>query len=336
MQEQNYLRPVDPTYGLEIVSAANPSRAETRYLFTALNALDPDHILQRDWMTQWDSEGGEEIETNCFRRTLHGFLPRATLIPLEVWTRSYPIQFLSEGAEDNVVKVVQSITPESMELQAKPQGITSMLAQPNQHVKFYPGEEMPTILRNNEVKGIVQIEALQNQEWYKTDGSPGVAQILNNDFFPSRPTQLSKIEELIDKTSGRSELHRAVGRRMKISCQIGRRWAETTLGAKHVLLRTTNSQNFAYTYTGVERSLLAQLEMQPQDVQNSDAMLRIMDRLTEAQSQNGGNVAGASPELIAQIAGAVAREFAAAIQQPEKRGPGRPPKDRTEDENKTE
>lgn len=306
MQAEEYIRPIDPTEGLTLVSAVGRSREETRYLFIGGSDLDIDHVLQRDWMTQWNSQGGTEIETNCFRRTIHGFLPRATLIPLEVWTKGYPIQFISEGAEENTVKIVNSITPEAVGIATKPTSIVSNLAQANQNVKFYPGDEIGRILRNNADRGVVEVSALQGMEWYDGD-KPGQAQVLNSDFFPERPIQLSRIEELIDKAAGRSELHRKVAEPEKASCQRFRRWAQTTLAAKHVLFRSTNTQNFPYVYSGTERVLLAQLEMQPQDVANSDAMMRIMDKL--ASQGVAENAQGASPELIGQIAAAVVKEL---------------------------
>jgi len=322
MQAQEYVRPIDPTAGLELVSAVGRSREETRYLFMAGSDLDADHVLQRDWMTQWNSQGGTEIETNCFRRTIHGFLPRATLIPLEVWTKGYPIQFISEGSEENTVKIVSSITPEAAGISpTKPTSIVSNLAQANQNVKFFPGDEIARILRNNADRGVVEVPALQGMEWYDGD-KPGQAQVLNADFFPERPIVLSRIEELIHKAAGRSALHGKVAEPARISCQKFRRWAQTTLAAKHVLFRSTNTQNFPYVYSGTERVLLAQLEMQPQDVANSDAMMRIMDKLA-SQGVNE-NAQGASPELIGQIAAAVVKELAG------KRGPGRPPKESAE------
>lgn len=323
MQAQEYIKPVDPTRGLNLVSAVGRTREETRYLFMAGSDLDVDHVLQREWMTQWNANGGTEIETNCFRRTIHGYLPKATLIPLEVWTKGFPIQFISEGAEEGAVKIVSSITPEAVEMATKPTSIVSNLSQQNQNVKFYPGDEIARILRNNSDRGIVEIPALQGMEWYNGD-SLGQAQILNAEFFPSRPVELSRIEEMIDKTASRSKLHGEVAQPAKVSCQRFRHWAQTRLAEKHVLFRSTNTQNFPYVYSGTERSLLAQLEMQPQDVANSDAMMRIMDKL--ASQGVGENAQGASPELIGQIAAAVVKELAG------KRGPGRPLKEKTDEE----
>lgn len=316
---QEFTRPSDPTHGMSLASAVGRAREETRYLFTAGSGLDLDHVLQRDWMGQWNSNGGEEIETNCFRRTIHGFLPRATFIPLEVWTKGFPSKFLSEGAEENTVKIVSAVSPESLEI--KPRSIVSSLAEPNQYVKFYPGDEIARVLRNSSDRGVVEVKALQNTEWYDDEGKPGIAQVLSADFFPSRPVQLSKIEEMIDKTSIRSDLHRQVAVPAKQSCQVFRRWAETRLAEKHVLFRSTNTQNYPYVYSGTERSLLAQLEMQPQDIQNSDATMRIMEKLASVETPSA-----VTPELISQISAAVAKEFAAVM----KAKPGRPRKDDAE------
>lgn len=309
----------DPTQGLELVSAIGQGRERTRYLFTAANCLDPEHIEQREWMQMYNSYGGEEIETNCFRRTIHGFLPRAYLTPLEVWTKSYPVEFLSEGMEENTVRIVSVVTDKELEL-AKSQANTHpsfLHGKPNQNVKFYPGDEVIGILRNGAARGIVEIKALEGTDWY--DGTaPGVAQQLNADFFPQRPIRLVELQEQIDRGSARSTLHRTVADDMMRSCRIAKRYMETKLAEKHVLFRERVSitKEYTYTYSGVERSWLEQLGMQPQDVENTDSMSRIAELLAASQATGGGSQV--TPELIGSIAAVVAREFAAVQNELEK------------------
>ena len=311
----------DPTAGLELVSALGRQREATRYLFRAINSLDPDRILECEYMQPYG--GGEEVSTNCFRRTLHGFVPRAFITPLEVWVRSYPVEHLAEGMEDNVVRIAQVIDKASLELKSAPTGAAAfpgmLNARQNVQVKFFPGEDLPIILRAHGAMGVVEVKALAGQDWY-VGVEPGVAQQLNNDFFPTRPIKLKAIRELIEKGSSLSPVHKAVAEDMHKSCNVSERWAQTILAEAHMKLRLRQSHQHVYAYSNVERSLLEQLDMQPQDIENTDAMSRIAEMLA---SRGDGNTV--TPELIGQIAAAVAGEFAK-THEPVKRGPGRPPK----------
>lgn len=295
----------DPTQGLSIVSSVGSQRGLTRYLFRAINSIDPDRILQCDWMQSFG--GGDEINTNCLRRTLHGYVPRAWATPLEIWVKSYPVELLAEGAEDMAVRLDSTMSPDSLELNnSRPAFLGTY--KPPVMVRFYPGDELPGIIDAAGSRGLVELDTLMGQEWYDDKGNPGVVQQVNQDFFPQRPIKLKAIRELIEKGAGLSPLHAAVAPKMRQSCDVSERWAQGVLARANLEMRRSQQArpgvDWVYEYSGVERSLLEQLDMQPQDVNNTE----VMSRMYDAVAAKGGETL--TPEMIAQIAGAVAREFA--------------------------
>jgi hypothetical protein len=319
---------IDPTAGMSLISTRGREREDTRYLFQAANLLDPERTQQLSYM----ASGGDEVATSCLRRTTNGYVPRARLTPLEVWNMSVPACHLPDGAQENTVRLVTAMTPETMGMNdAKPTGgPLNIYGAENQRVKTYPGDEIGGILKVYGPRGVVEVSALRKFEWWEDEGTsrPGAAQLLNRDFFPGTvPVQLSKVEELIDRSAGKSELHRHVAPDLHRSCQTARRFMQVELGVVHTLLKQrVSSGGLAYSYAPVHRSYLEQLEMQPQDVENSDAMMRIMAKFAE---QGGGQ--GATTELVASIAAAVVRELTQQDEKPKNKG-GRPPKAKEGDE----
>lgn len=320
----------DPTQGLSLISDRGPERAETQYLFQGGNLLDPERIRQLDYLRG----GGDEIATSCLRRTTNGFIPRARLTPLEKWRMSVPACHLPDGALDNTVRIVTAMTPENLGMKdAGPPtaGSRNLYGKDNKGLETFPGDEINGILQVNGDRGVVKVDALRGFGWWedKEETRPGAAQFLNADFFPGTvPVQLAGVEELINKSAGKSELHRKVAADMLRSCATFRSYAQVELATIHALLRERISGpgGMAYRYAGVHRSYLEQLEMQPQDVENSDAMMRIMAKFAE---QGGGQ--GATPELVASIAAAVVRELTQQDEKPKNKG-GRPPKPKESDE----
>jgi hypothetical protein len=324
MQTESRIIFDDPSAGLMQVDTRDPKRAETRYLFQAANLLDPEHIAELDYMRG----GGDEIGTPCMRRSINGFLPRATLFPLEVWGVSIPGCHLPDGAQDNVVKIVSAMTPETLGMNdgKVAGGIHNLYTSSNQRFKMYPGEEMGGIVKVYGPRGVVEVKSLQGYEWWEDEGQrvQGAAQILNNDFFPFVPVQLSKVEELIDKSAHASELHRQVSKDLLKSCTTARRYMQAELGVVHTLLkqRVSPTGGYAYSYSANHRSYLEQLEMQPQDIENSDVMMSVLAKLADRPEQTGG----ATPQEIAAIAKAVVEAMSVKEEAPKNKG-GRPKKE---------
>lgn len=308
-----YENVADPTQGMSLVSNRAQNLETVRYLFTPGQYLDPDRVFQLEHLSRFG--GGEEVQTHCFRRTPGGFLPRAFLTPMETWGEPLPRELVGEGAE------ISSVHIAGVGVAAPPTvgGHSSLYAKPLNYVKFYPGEEVGSVLRANEGKGIVEIKALMGKLWYEDAGErkPGEPQRLNRDFFPARPIELSKLRKLIEAGAGRSELHAAVARDMLTGCDQFRRWAETFVALEHGQLRERKSHQHVYRYSPVGRELLRQLEIQPQDsvldnmTPGGMSAEQFAEVLSRFNGQGGGMV---SPEMIGRIAGEVMRQMMAAQQ----------------------
>jgi len=309
-----YVNVTDPTRGHNLVSTRSENLEQTRYLFYAGNTLDPDRVFQLEYMR--NSGGGEEVQAHCLRRSVNGFIPRAQLVPMEVWAEAIPPVLLGEGIERDTVRIQGPTTAEHLGVFANKPGGLAGVGAALAHVKFYPGDELGSVLRANEGKGIVEIKSLMGQGWYEDEAEtkPGLAQLLNFDFFPTRPpVALSGLREMIDKKQGNSDVHRNVAREMFTSCDQFERYAQARLAAEHTLLRQRTSPNgqHVYQYSPVAYVLLAQLEMKPQD-NILDNMGGInAEQLQQIVSSVGGG-GQIDPSVIGQIAGEVAKQFLAA------------------------
>lgn len=302
----------DPTAGLSLVSTRSQNLELPRYLFFAGNVLDPDRMAQIEHLR--GTGGGDEIHTNCFRRSVGGFLRRATLTPMEVWAVPMPAVLIGEGAERDTVTIAGPMDSTNLGFKANRPGALAGVGATLHHVKFYPGDEIGTVLRANEGKGIVEATSLLGQPWYSDEEKkePGVAQLLNRDFFPTTPpVELRLLREMIDKKAHASDVHRGVARDMQTSCDQFRRWAESRLSAEHVLLRMRNRGDYTYTYSPIARELLRQLEMTPQDsIIEQQAAGISAEQMKEIMGSVGGQAM--TPELIAQIVGSVTKTILAA------------------------
>lgn len=281
----------DPTAGLKLVSRQGQNLSATRYLFFPGDVIDPDRKYQLDYLRR----GGEEIATRCLRRTRGGLLPKAEITPLEVWIENLPPQYIREGAEQDTVRLEGVIAPGNLEMD-KPVRRGFLQGGTLVGYRFYPGNEISVIMRNHESKGIVEVKALLEQPYELEDGSPGVSQILNLDFFPgAKPVELNKIRNRIEQVSSQSDLHKSVSEDMLSACELFQRWAETHISIENGLLRTRKEHQHTYSYSPLGRQLLAQLEMAPQDVGEG----ALTPAMLSAISKVGG---GVTPELIGEIA----------------------------------
>jgi hypothetical protein len=308
----------DPTAGLSLKSTRDPNLEQTRYLFCPGQFLDPERVNQLDYIR--DAGGGEEVEAHTLRRTKGKFIPRAWLTPLEIWADPMPAELIGEGLERDTVVIAANANyaaPPTNGVTARP---GFFVGKSLKHVKYYPGDEIKSILNASNSRGhrgIVEITSLLGHEWYAdpAETKPGAAQLLNADFFPRLPPiQLKGLQEMIEKAADRSDLHNRVGREMQQSCTLFKRWAETVLAAEHVLLRQRVSSNgqHVYTYSPLGRTLLEQLDMKPQDSLFESGMSSgiDMDQMKQLAATFSGNQI--TPEMIGQIAGVIAQQFMAA------------------------
>ena len=310
----------DPTRGMSLVSNVNPDREQTRYVFTAGQFLDPERVFQMEHIRE--AGGGEEVQTHCFRRTPGGFLPRGRLTPMETWVDHLPAALIGEGLEGETVHIQGPMTTETLGMQRRP---GMLLGKPLSNVKFYPGDEINSVLRANQGKGLVEVRALKGVSWYKdeAESEPGLPQTLNGLFFPfTPPPTLRALRERIQQVAAEqavSTLVQGVSRDMLTSCDQFERWAQTILAAEHTLLRQRTKHEHTYTYSPVARELLRQLEMKPQDNILEQASIggmsaeQFAEVLSKYAPQGGGGMGVAE---IAAIAAQVAREVLAAQQRP--------------------
>lgn len=303
----------DPTRGFNLVSAVSENREQTRYLIFFLDILDPNRKYEIEHLRY--SAGGEEVQAHCLRRSINGFVEKGRLAPMETWAEAMPSVLIGEGAERDTVRVAGPMDAGNLGFSNRRPGAMAGVGVPLVHHKFYPGEEIQSVLRANSEKGITEVKALAGTPWYKDEleTEPGVPQILNADFFPTVPVELSKCREMIDKAAGRSELHRRVALDYTASWNQSERYAQARLAAEHTLLRQRTSKNgqHTYTYSPVARELLKQLEMKPQD--------NILDNMggisAEQLERIVGSVGGGgqmNQQFIGQIVGEVTRQILAA------------------------
>lgn len=291
----------DPTAGLSLVSTRAQNLEVTRYIFFAGNLIDPNRLDQIQYMR--GTGGGEEIQTHCLRRSTNGFLQRARLMPLEVWAEMMPAAYVGEGAERDTVRI-KTDTNQPVEVE-KPHRPGFFIGSSLIGVKFYPADELNSIMRANEEKGIVEVAPLAGHEWYEDD-KPGIAQLLNLDFFPvPPPIELNGLREMIDKSAGKSDNHRSVAQDMRASCDQFERFALARLATEHTLLRQRTSPNgqFTYTYSPIARELLKQLEMKPQDQLIEQAAAGINPE--QLQQIIASSNQGVTPETVAQIVASI-------------------------------
>lgn len=305
----------DPTRGHNLVSVRAENLEQTRYLIFMGDLLDPNRQYEIEYLR--DSAGGEEVQAHCLRRSVGGFIEKGRLTPVETWAEPMPPVLLGEGVERDVVRVTGPMTPENIGASARRPGGLAGVGAALVHVKFYPGDEIQSVLRANEGKGITEVKALAGQSWYadEAETEPGIAQVLNRDFFPTVPVELSKCREMIAKAEGRSDLHRSVARDYFAAANQFERYAQTRLAAEHTLLRQRTSPNgqHVYQYSPIAYSLLKQLEMKPQD-NILDNMGGINAEQLQAIVSSVGGGQQIDPALIGQIAGEVARQMFAAQQ----------------------
>lgn len=304
----------DPTRGFNLVSAVSENREQTRYLICFLDLLDPNRKYEVEHLRY--SAGGEEVQAHCLRRSINGFIEKGRLAPMETWAEAMPSVLIGEGAERDTVRVAGPMGAENLGFSNRRPGAMAGVGAPLVHVKFYPGDELQSVLRANGDKGIAEVKALAGMSWYngELETEPGVPQILNADFFPTVPVELSKCREMIDKAASRSDLHRKVALDYTASWHQSERYAQARLAAEHTLLRQRTSKNgqHTYTYSPIARELLKQLGMKPQD-NILDNMGGInAEQLQAIVSSVSGGQQQIDPALIGQIAGEVARQFLAA------------------------
>ena len=242
----------DPSHGLELVDGRAEGTEATRYVFLALNVLDPERQDQIERLRR----GGEEVNSHCLRRTPN-FVRRCFITPVEQWVEHMPLHAVPEGVRSVEVK----------DLSLEPQVLTATEAmrmmtrgRPLRSIRTYPGDEMSDIAETYQKVGITELVALRGVEW-----DTGEAQRLQEEFFPANwllPIALRLVEEQIQD---RYSVHPAIADDMLRSVNTSRRWAQARLQAEHVLLDTRKEHQWTYTYSPIARSLLAQLEMTPRD-----------------------------------------------------------------------
>lgn len=250
---------IDETRGLSLVTKDGAGREQTRYLFTALDVVDPDRKYQIETL----QDGGEEVASVCLRRTPN-YIPRCELTPMETWFEAIGIPELAGDAMKDLVSVggAQPQVPVNVN-----PGQFFRAHEPMMGMPHYPGQDLPLVIELVGYRGVKEIESLRGIEW-----ESGEIQGIQEAFFPrtwEKPIPLRLIEDRIKEvgTFGFSN----VAEEMRASLDRSRRWAMARIGIEHGLLQTRTAHNHTYTYSKLAPQLLAQLEMEPRDVGNDTA-----------------------------------------------------------------
>lgn len=295
---------IDDSKGLSLVTKDGAGREQTRYLWTALDAIDPD----RKYQIETVRDGGEEVECRCLRRTPN-YLPRCELTPLETWFEPIGIPELAGDAMKDLVTVsgTQPNVPENV----NPSQFFRK-NEPMMGIPHYPGQDLPLVIALVGYRGVREISSLRNVEW-----ESGEAQRIQNVFFPrtwdkrrpdgSLPMEFRLIEARIKEVSAGNGLD-AYGDDMLLSLEHSRRWATTRVGVENGLLQTRISHQHTYSYSRLALQLMAQLEVEPKDSGTETARLakEIVTALMAAQTVN-------VPQPIANIEEIVEQAVKAAL-----------------------
>lgn len=247
---------IDETKGLSLVTKDGAGREDTRYIWTALDVVDPDRKYQIETL----QDGGEEVASVCLRRTPN-YIPRCELTPLETWFEPIGIPELAGDAMKDLVSVggAQPLVPVNVN-----PGQFFRQHEPMMGMPHYPGQDLPLVIDLVGYRGVKEIESLRGIDW-----ESGEAQSIQEEFFPRtwvKPIPLRLIEDRIIEVSQHD--HGEIGDEMRASLDRSRRWAMARIGIEHGLLQTRTAHNHTYTYSRLAPQLLAQLEMEPRDVGN--------------------------------------------------------------------
>lgn len=286
---------IDETRGLTLVTGDGKSREQVRYLWTALDVLDPDRKYQLAHLR----EGGEEVSARCLRRTPN-FIPRCEFTPLEPWFEPIGIPELAGDRVGDLVSV-GSDAPLEVPPMVNP-GQFFRRNEPMKGMPHYPGVDLPLIMEVAGYRGLKEIESMRGVSW-----ESGEAQRIQRAFFPSgvKPIAFRLIEERIREV-GRGELN-SYAEEMLLSVDYSRRWALSRIGVEHGLLQTRIKHDHTYSYSRMAPQLLAQLEMEPKDVgtETSHLAKEIVSALLAAQQQMAAQPANINEIVEAAVKAAL-------------------------------
>ena len=269
---------IDPTSGMELTTGDEIALEATRWIWLGMDYLDPARRQQVKRLQR----GGEELDNVCLRRT-HGFLPRCSFTPLEVWAEWLPIEFFPEGARPLKLK---GETTEDL----NPNGRT-LIGKPLFGYAHYPGEQIHDVVDDlsAEPRGVVEIEALRGVD-FEDAGARKLQQL----FFPGdAPLELRLVEQHIEQVAAANpapEVQLAAEDMLR-SCSQSRRWAEGVISKQHTQLDERVTHQYVHRYAPKVLSLMKQLEMQPRMYAASpvETMLKAM------------NNTGLTPDILTQM-----------------------------------
>lgn len=285
---------IDDSRGLSLVTKDGAGREQTRYLFTALDVIDPDRKYQLDILR----DGGEEVESRCLRRTPN-YIPRCEFTPLEPWFEPIGINELAGDSMKDLVSVSNDVAP-LVPANVNP-GQFFRQHEPMMGLPHYPGNDLPLVIALVGYRGVREISGLRNVDW-----DSGEARRIQEEFFPRTwdkrqpngqlPVALRVIEDRVKEVAA-SGLSTYSGD-MLLSIEHSRRWATTRIGVENGLLQTRTAHQHTYAYSKTALQLMAQLEIEPRDsgTETSRLAKEIVTALLAAQT-----VTAAQPQNINEI-----------------------------------
>lgn len=292
----------DPTFGLELVNGDEIRLESNRFLFLAMDLLDP---YRKEDLAHL-APGGEELDNACLRRSTGGFLQRCTFAPLEFWGTPMPQILMPEGTR---ALKLRGEEPDGANTNGR-----TFIGAPNLFVPIYPGEMIVDALglTGSERKGIVEISCLRDEDYLGEKHSK-----LQGAFWDGWqvPVELRLIEERIVAVSAKyadTDI-RSAAPEMLQSIAASRRWAENKISDANTQVAQRVRHEWTYSYSARIRYLMAQLEVKPM----YNGTESVQSEVAKALANSGLNLdtlAANNADLATSIGSAIAAAITSALE----------------------
>lgn len=305
---------IDPSAGLELTTGDEIALEANRFLFLAMDFIDPFRLAE-DLNQPYHVNGGEELDNPCLRRTPN-FLPRCTFTPLELWGVPMPQVLMPDGIRALKLK---GVPVEDL----NPNGRT-FLGAPALFVPMYPGEMIVDALNitGNERKGIIEIEVLRDEPYMGA-----LHQKLTEAFWSNFtvPLELRLIEEHIVAVGAKyaDPDIRKTAITMQRSIEQSRSWAESRIGEANTQQLMRVKHEHTYSYSPKIRYLMKQLEVKPANNGVESIQGEVLKALT-ASGLSVDQFTTMNAEFATQIGASIATAIADALKPKAPEAPATP------------
>lgn len=329
---------------LNFTPSAAVNKRLTRYVF-----YPGDCITERrkyDFKDGDRDAGGEELPSKCLWR-VKGFVRRGRITPVEIGPEWHSKEELSESDVNTALNAGQ--------ITMSPKGQPEFYG-----IDVLPGDEIAAITapddaNNGIAKGIVELTPLIGRDWIHdpvlgTDASIFRLQQWLFPVYPVLPPTLREFQALINSASGgvdgfESRELEIINVEANSACDDFRMWGTSFVeGENQQIASRVGVGGFTYKYSDMAKVIMRQLEIQPLTISelkekaaglDKDSITQIAATVAAVMGQQERKPAifgiddlkeliKSNPEAMREIFAEVASV---------KRGPGRPPTVKLEDEN---